>query len=191
MKIIIKSISIILSTVILCLSLFGFTNNSLSKVKAIDLEMESKAIEEDKIESEQKVFSKATIDEDFADDSVIVVFKKSISDYSRIFTTKDFSEVKCKSIDDLTRFKREHIAEKKAEKIASLEKTRGLSAGKIEISDEQIIKENNIDVDNFQNMICLKLEEKGKDKVLEAIKILEKREDIIYAGPNYHYYEHN
>ena len=175
-----RKLPIIYIVLILCLSLFGFTNNSLPKVKAIDLEIESKVIEEDKIELEQKVFSKATIDEDFADDSVIVVFKKSTSDYSKIFTTKDFTEVKCKSINDITKYKRMLIADKKAEKIAMLEKTRGLSADKIEISDKEIIEEYNIDVENFQNMICLKLEEKGKEKVLEAIKILEKREDNRY-----------
>ena len=103
----------------------------------------------DIIEVEQKVYSNATTEDDFADDSVIVVFKKSTSDYNRVFATKDFSEVKCKSITDITKYKRMLIADKKAEKVATLEKTRGLSAGKIEISDKEIIKEFNIDVENF------------------------------------------
>ncbi len=148
---------------------------------------EGNLISKDIVNNEKKIYSNATIKDDFADDSVIVVFKESASDYNRIFTANDFSEVKCKKVDDLTRFTRESIAEKKAEKVAELEKTRAYSSGKTEISNEEIIKEYNINVENFQNSLCLELEEKGKDKVLEAIKTLEKRDDIIYAGPNYCY----
>ena len=63
-----KITAIFLSMVLL------FTTNISIKADTIKVNDE---ISKEVIETEQKVFSKAAIDEDFADDSVIVVFKKS------------------------------------------------------------------------------------------------------------------
>ncbi len=61
------------------------------------------AVTENKKETETKVFSTATLNDDFADDSVLVVLKK---DYGKINSSSYkniFSNFACDSITDLTR----------------------------------------------------------------------------------------
>lgn len=43
-----------------------------------------------------------------------------------------------------------------------------------------------VNVDKFRRILYLELPVKSKEGVLETIRALEKREDILYAGPDYH-----
>ncbi len=74
----------------------------------------------EQISTEKENISAEIKNAKFKDDSVIVVFKSEKSDINRIVTEKDFPEIKCKAIRDLSKSTREFIAEKKAEKIEVL-----------------------------------------------------------------------
>lgn len=41
------------------------------------------------------------------------------------------------------------------------------------------------EIAGYREVLCIELEERGKEKVLEAIALLEQREDVLYAGPDY------
>ena len=142
-------------------------------------------VQKDTSQFEEKLYSQATIEENFNDDSVIVIFKESFSDYNKVFSVEDFPEIKCKEIKDLSNHTREVINKKKTEKIDLLKKEKSYSTKDIAISDSEIINEFDIDIEDFINCICIKLSEKGKENVLKTIKILEKRNEILYVGPNY------
>jgi aryl-phospho-beta-D-glucosidase BglC (GH1 family) len=51
--------------------------------------------------------------------------------------------------------------------------------------DKVIVVLNNIAMDKYHQILCLTLKENGKDKVLEAIKALEARLDVLCAEPSY------
>ena len=121
---------------------------------------------------DQKVYSKATLDDKFADDTVVIELNTEESFKFKNYTFADFPEVHLSSIEDVnnnaTRIVQEQIT---AENI-------GISS----------VRDRLIDNESYRRIITLKLEEAGKEKVLEAIKLLEKRDDIISASPDYIYY---
>ena len=42
-----------------------------------------------------------------------------------------------------------------------------------------------VDLEKFNQILCLELKNPGKQNVLNAIKVLEKHPDVKYAGPDY------
>ena len=43
-----------------------------------------------------------------------------------------------------------------------------------------------VDLEKFNQILCLELKKPGKQNVLNAIKVLEKHPDVKYAGPDYY-----
>jgi len=43
-----------------------------------------------------------------------------------------------------------------------------------------------INLDTFKRILSINLEVTGKENVVKAIKLIEKRPEVIYAGPNYY-----
>ena len=41
------------------------------------------------------------------------------------------------------------------------------------------------EIANYREVLCIELAERGKDKVLEAIALLEKLDEVLYVGPDY------
>lgn len=41
------------------------------------------------------------------------------------------------------------------------------------------------EIADYREVLCIELEERSKEKVLEVIAILEQREDVLYVGPDY------
>ena len=58
---------------------------------------------------DEKQFSAATIEDNFADDRILVVMDKQSTMSFRSFSTADFSEIGVASVDDLTRTSRESL----------------------------------------------------------------------------------
>ena len=125
---------------------------------------------------------------EFADDSVIVVFKEKYSDYNRIFSKTDFPEIQCNSIKDLNYHAREKIAEKKEAKKSELNTVDFDIKQKNTYTDAEIIKEFDINVKNYKNVVSVKLKNKGEQYVLNAINVLESRSDVEAVFPNYIYH---
>lgn len=123
---------------------------------------------------ESKVFSAATLDEDFADNHVLVVLNNKASLNFKSYSAADFKEVKCVAVQDLSSGKKKQVEEKVSAFNSSV---RTMSAESKAAAVEEINKYNQI--------ICLELADKGKENVLEAIKALQSRDDVMYAGPDY------
>lgn len=113
---------------------------------------------------EQKIYCKATLEDNFADDKVIIVLNKEATRQFRTYTPEDFPEIECSSVDDLTHFTVDYARKK--------------------IRGEKTEKSMLVNVEEFRRILSLELKEKSKENVLKAIKQLEKRNDILSAEPN-------
>ena len=104
---------------------------------------------------EEKIYSEATINDEFSDDSLIVVLKESASKDLETLNISDFNEIDGIELKDLNK--------------SSLKK----------------LKEENKEIKKNNRILSLKIKNKGKKEVLKAIKKLEKRDDVLYVGPDY------
>ena len=128
----------------------------------------------EQIQREEKTFSQATVKDAFVDNHVVVVLNNEASLDFLQTEEIDFSEVKHKNIRNISNAKGKRIeAMIETRKNASL-------AERIFTSDPNAEK-----ISGYQQVLCIELEEHSKENVLEAIALLEKREDVLYVGPDY------
>lgn len=108
---------------------------------------------------ENKIYCYASIDDNFEPDSVLVVLNESASFNENEYTIMDFNEINCIDVTDLTAVSTESITNNEEAYLVNKEK--------------------------YRRVLKLTLNEVSKENVLNTINILIKREDVLYAGPNY------
>ena len=110
---------------------------------------------------------------DFADDAVMVVMTHEASLQFIDYTPADFPGVEIAEIEDLS--------SGKGAKVQAV-----LNGEQLEMNSIGArFMNQNIDVDGFRRILCLKLANPGKGNVLRAVMALEQREDVYSAEPNY------
>jgi len=127
------------------------------------------------VQSEEKIISTVTLEDEFADDRVVIVLNKEASMNFKTYTPEDFPEGLFSRVDDSTALTMQLVR-----KQLEAEKTGDWSELELHIENAMLV-----DVENFRRILDLVLMEKSKENVLAAIRILEKREDVLYAGPDY------
>lgn len=115
--------------------------------------IEAKASE---IVSLEKVYCQATLEDEFADDTVILVLQQSEEIIFKDYTAADFFCVGCVRVEDLTSGRTQRVRK----------------------------FESGID-GNYNRILKLKLSAKSKQGVLDAIDVLIEREDVLQASPDY------
>ena len=109
--------------------------------------------------NEQKYFCDATLEDDFADDCVIVVINKSNSKINKKHDKMKFNNVGAVEIEDLTTIN----------------------------EDVDVFAEDSlVNVSDFRQILKITLKKPGKNEVLKAIKKLEKRPEVESAEPSYY-----
>lgn len=103
---------------------------------------------------------------DFEDDSVIVIITNEKSLEFHEYTVDDFPEINCISVEDLSPYAGRSTEEKRS--------YLGLDGSK-----------GRIDASKYKQILYIKLAEHSKENVLGVIEILEKRDDVYSAEPNY------
>ena len=159
---------------IMTVLLFGLTVFSCSSAEKEAEILPETVVERQTGMDDEKTYCTATLEDDFADDSVLIVLKKE-TDFTRVYTLEDFPEVQASEIADLTGYTVELIL-----KQLEAERTGDWSKLQHHVDYGMLV---NIEV--FRRILCFTLTEKSKENVLETIKRLEKREDVRSAGPNY------
>ncbi|MCL2842603.1 MAG: S8 family serine peptidase [Oscillospiraceae bacterium] len=154
---------------------------------------------------DEQIFSTATLDDDFRDDSVIVILTTEASRNNRDFTARDFRDIGAAKVEDLNRLSVNEYsyvepvwtAQDNMETMAHRDMAnRNITEGQISSATYEairyyetvrIVAEENtlVNVDKFRRILLITLTEPGKENVLRAISILEQREDVRHAGPNY------
>lgn len=151
---------------ILCvLAFFVFTIN----VYATDVVVQNISLTQNNTSTQSKIICKATLEDDFVDDSVIVVINKEYSKRETTFTPSHFKNIEISEIRSIT----SPISDLSTESATA---------------EEAAWKSNTLaltDVENFRQIIEIKLKNTGKGNVLKAIKELEKIDYIESAEPNY------
>jgi len=136
---------------------------------------------------EEKILSNATLESNFIEGEVIVALTRlasSIVDFSgeratlKSYSPNDFLETNCSYVEDLTLCAVELLDEELATVSYRNLKELGVCVTVFDLG---------LDIHKFNRILRLELEEKSKQSVLDAINELEKREDVLYAGPNYIY----
>ena len=124
---------------------------------------------------EEKVYCTATVNEKFSDQSIIVTLSNAESLLFKDYVANDFYDINCVEIEDLTEFSTEIVREQ-----LIAEQTGDWSKLENRIENNMLI-----DIDNFHRVLCLTLDINSKQNVLDKIKILEGRTEIIIAEPDY------
>ena len=128
---------------------------------------------------EKRIHSAATIDDDFADDKVIVVLNRQETLNFRSWTVNDFPELNLVSVEDLTASSGEIVnADINRRQFGETSQTISVRA----------LDSTQINADEFRTILRLTLEEPGKENVLGAIEQLEHRRDIVSAEPDFAIY---
>lgn len=131
-------------------------------------------VEADSISAEKNVPTDASATKrDFTDSEVLVAMTHEESLKFTKYTAADFAEIGCASVQDLSSAKAE-----KVQKVLRGEKLAEDSIG-------AAFMNKNINVDTFHRILSLKLAEPGKENVLRAVDLLNQREDVYIAEPNY------
>ncbi len=145
----------------------------------IDSVLAETIIETDVLREEEKIYSNATIEQNFDDSSVIVILDKNVGGFNKIHDSKAlFSGIEFESIKDLS------YVETPSELVnnSNADKTK-LDTGTL----DQNHLVNKVNHDTFRQIIQIKLPINSKANVLKVIKQLEKMDGVLYAGPSYYY----
>lgn len=132
-----------------------------------------------------------SLDENFCDDSVIVVLKNEKSMELDTYHVSDFSEVNPKYIRDLTSdtvdtIQNEYISvHNEFVSIVSDNDTVFLSDELGQQALDSIDENIKGEYSDFHQTLCITLNKHDKQNVLDAIETLQKRNDVLYAEPNY------
>lgn len=119
---------------------------------------------------EEKRYSNATMDDDFADDRILVTIQNDYSLAFHTYTPEDFPEIKCIEVEDLS--------------------TASGELAKLIVDGDPLPSRyppgwREWDIQNYNQILRITLKNPGKKNVLKAIEKLEKRDDILSAGPDY------
>ena len=122
---------------------------------------------------DETIYSEVTLNEQFADDIIIFVLTRRASRNFEEFQTSDFPEFRFSDVKCLTPGMQMIQAQ--------------LLARSSERENSYYYDENRmIDLNEFRRILVLVLAEPSKENVLEAIALLEVREDVMSAEPNFY-----
>ena len=141
-----------LISVVLCFGMILSSSTSIYMAKQETVEEKKKL--------DEKIYANATIDEDFEDNSVLVILDNSVGGMNKKHEKSFFGTFEIEKINDLT---------------AMVESDNNLEKGEASLINEEA----------FRQIIQLELPVHSKQNVLDVIEKLEKIEGIVYAGPNY------
>ena len=166
-----KVVSLMMAILIVISAIISST--ALSVPNSYDVSSESLGT----LSTEEKILTEVDINDNFREDEIIVVLNNSASKELKSYSTADFSELSVESVENLTEDTDNMIKmQRSAETIA----TRNLSIAST--TDESTVY---LDEDRHHQFFLLKLAKGGKANVIKSIKLLEQRDDVILAMPNY------
>jgi len=150
---------------------------------------------------DEQIFSKATLDDNFEDNAVIIVLNKALSRDDRTFKAMDFGDIGALYVEDLDRLSdSEHeYAEAlwEAERNLVLAEFAELTESAVSNEDFLGIQEVYFNVcekadantlvnfDEYRRILLIRLDQNSKENVLNVIQQLQKCEYIHIAEPNY------
>lgn len=191
--------SVLLFCIILLNSIFpvfaGKINNSILCYNNDEV-IESNNLFGDIYKTEEKYFCKATINDDYEDDAVLVMFNNKASLEFREYEASDFNGIGVtsveqskinKTIGNQIKNRLEIIGNKKSDYNTSVSDNKTTTNDGLVCSPDEV-SVGNIDykdIQEYNQIVKLNLNKHSKQNVLDAVKELEKRDDVLIAEPNF------
>ena len=124
----------------------------------------------------EKVYCSATLDDEFSDNEVMIVLTNdaSLEYIEHEYTPADFPMIGCVEVSDLST----GATEKVKAQLRGDPKPTPTRPGEAWFYEDR-------DLTQFHRILCLKLDKESKLNVLFVVKLLEHRDDIRSAEPNY------
>lgn len=132
-----------------------------------------------------------SLSENFCDDSVIVALRNETSMELDTYSVSDFSEVNAKSVKDLTADTVDTIQNEYVSvyndfiNVVSQDDTLFLTEEQGQQALDSIDENIKDEYSGFHQTLCITLNKHDKQNVLDTIQTLQKRNDVLYAEPNY------
>ena len=126
--------------------------------------------------NEYVVFGKSSIQENFADDKILVVLNRQETLRFKNWDIDDFPEIDIISVENLTAT---------SENVVNADLTRRKYGETYQTKNVKHVSKSKINAEEFKTILCLTLKNSGKENVLNAIERLRHRTDIITAEPDY------
>jgi len=123
--------------------------------------------------SEEARINRATLDNNFTEDEIIVTLTLSASQKFLNYTPADFPEIDVVDIEDLTSFTVNYVEQQIARASCQNSQSR--------IEDSNVL----VDASAFRRILLLRMRNGTREKVLQSIRLLEARDDVWAAEPNY------
>jgi hypothetical protein len=116
-------------------------------------------------------YSTATLVDNFRDDVILVVLTRNASRNFTTLTTRDFPEVKLTDVICIT---------------PGLEQAKAQVKASLSTRESSFYYDSrwSLDINQFRQILKLRLANPSRENVLSAIRVLERRDDIYSAGPN-------
>ncbi|MCL1880961.1 MAG: S8 family serine peptidase [Oscillospiraceae bacterium] len=151
----------------------------------------------------EPVFSTTTLDDDFEDNTVVIVLNRTVSREERVFTVEDFNDVGAVYVGNVS-----YLSEQESyyvQKVWETERELAISERRIATSRNTIAEQARHEVfqeaylevreeaeyntmvnfDEFRQTIFIRLNKNCKQNVLYVISQLQNRDYIYYVGVNY------
>jgi hypothetical protein len=127
-------------------------------------------------EFEEKVYSHATIDDDFCPRTVLVVMDRSVGRQNTRHSSRFFGRFPIESIQDLTEISRDTVCLEMAREDGNFRRHEEVVAERIAESQEN---------PNFRQILAITLPVECKQNVLDVVARLERVDGIISAEPSF------
>jgi len=131
---------------------------------------------DDLITETEKISCNATLDDNFADNRVLVVLTREASLEFNTYTANSFASLGCTKVTDLS------TATGAMARTAMEQATSMLYSNHSRI----VSTKHTESISRYNQILCLQLDQHSKENVLDVIAALEKQEGILYAGPDYY-----
>lgn len=119
---------------------------------------------------DKKVYDTTRLEDEFADDTISVVLNRQASRSLNTYTIKDFPELRLGQVKHVAMHAEENVRqqllEMKNKNIPQITKQNNYTSQR---------GDSNININTFRQRVRLTLKEPGKENVLKAIKLLEKK----------------
>lgn len=166
-----KIISLILAMIIIVSAIT--TATALTSSEQIGITTDNN----EPISTEEKILTTVDINDNFKDDEIIVALTNAESKNLSEYSVADFSEIPVQSVENLTKSTDDTLKVQRETESMAVQS----------VNSESTTDESNVYIneDKYHQFYLLKLSKPGKDNVIKCIKLLEQRDDIILAMPNY------
>ena len=124
---------------------------------------------------EEELTEEGLTEAEFSDSRVLLLLKHDVSMSEKEYSVDDFPELSIEKVENLSSLEEELINDQlEAERTGDYSKLQG------HIETSMLLN-----FDEYNRVLCLTLSEPGRDNVLRAVSLLNKRDDVLGAEPDF------